>query len=371
MIGVGTVLSRPCVDSVERIVSVTRSEEPRSDMGAKSRVPTLADVARLAQVSTATVSRCLNSPDRVVADTRERVLAAVKELGYAPNFSARALAAKRTHTIGAVIPTMENAIFARGIQAFQEELGRHGFTLLIASSSYQEDLEAEQIRNLVARGADGLLLIGYHRSPALYDFLEKREVPALVAWSFDADAEQAAIGFDNRRAMADLAAHVLRLGHHHVGMISASIASNDRARDRVAGVREAMLHAGLDPNDLVLTETHYGIEQGATALREILARAPDTTSVLCGNDVLAIGALRAAKEMGLSVPGDVSITGFDDIELATLAEPGLTTVHVPHREMGRRSAQMLVSMLNEGSPVPRVQLQTDIRFRQSLGPPPR
>src|SRR6056297_868053 len=106
-------------------------------------VPTLADVARRAGVSTATVSRCLNSPDQVIERTRTRVMQAVKDLGYAPNFSARALAAKHTNTIGAVIPTMENAIFARGIQAFQEELGRHGKTLLIASSAYKSDLEEE------------------------------------------------------------------------------------------------------------------------------------------------------------------------------------------------------------------------------------
>lgn len=339
-----------------------------SAQGKPSDVPTLADVARLAKVSTATVSRCLNTPDLVVEKTRERVLAAVRELGYAPNFNARALAARRTNTFGAIIPTMDNAIFARGIQAFQEELGRHGITLLIASSAYQEDLEAEQIRTLVARGADGLLLIGYHRSPALWEFLQKRAVPALVAWSYDATAAQPAIGFDNARAMAGLMRQVLQLGHRDIGFISAPVASNDRARGRVQGARQAMSAAGLSPDDLVLEQTQYGIETGAMAFRKIMAQAPHITAVVCGNDVLAIGALRAAREMGLSVPGDVSITGFDDIELAMLAEPGLTTVHVPHREMGRRAASMLVQMVEGGAVVPSIELPTDIRLRQTLGP---
>lgn len=334
-------------------------------------VPTLADVARLAKVSTATVSRCLNTPDLVVDKTRERVMAAVGELGYAPNFSARALAAKRTNTVGAVIPTMDNAIFARGIQAFQEELGRHGITLLIASSSYQEELEAEQIRTLVARGADGLLLIGYHRSPDLWAFLKKRAVPTLVAWSYDSSAKQPAIGFDNARAMADLMRQVLHLGHRDIGFISAPVASNDRARGRVEGARRAMAEAGLPPDDLVVEEIQYGIDTGATAFRKIMAQAPHTTAVVCGNDVLAIGAMRAAKEMGLQVPGQVSITGFDDIELAMLAEPGLTTVHVPHREMGRRAASMLVQMVEGVTAVHSVELPTDIRLRQTLGPVPQ
>lgn len=332
-------------------------------------VPTLADVARHAKVSTATVSRCLNAPDLVGKPTRERVMAAVAELGYSPNFSARALAAKRTNTVGAVIPTMENAIFARGLQAFQEELGRRGNTLLVASSSYQEDLEAEQIRTLVARGADALLMIGYHRDAAVYEFITRRKVPALVAWSFDSDEPHPAIGFDNARAMAGLARHVIHLGHRKLGVISAPTEANDRARGRVEGVQRAMGEAGLAADNLTLVHTQYGIESGEAAFRKIIADAPDTTAVLCGNDVLAMGALRAAKAAGLRVPEEISITGFDDIELATLAEPGLTTVHVPHREMGRRAAEMLLSMVAGDASETRVELETDLRLRGSLGPP--
>ena len=143
-------------------------------------VPTLDDVAREAGVSTATVSRCLNNSEKVTAKTRERVARAIDLLGYSPNFGARAMAAKRTFTIGAIIPTMENAIFARGLQAFQEALYAQGYTLLVASSAYKPEIEAEQIRALVARGADGLLLIGYDRDPSIYDFLARRGVPTLV-----------------------------------------------------------------------------------------------------------------------------------------------------------------------------------------------
>jgi len=335
-----------------------------------ARVPTLEDVAQHAGVSTATVSRTLNSPDQVVSKTRQKVLTAVQALGYAPNFNARALAAKRTNTVGVVIPTMENAIFARGIQAFQEELHLHGITLLIASSSYREDLEAEQIRTLVARGADALLLIGYQRPEELYQFVERRNVPALVAWTYDAAQPQAAIGFDNAEAMAALARTVLAHGHTQIGMISAHTRDNDRARQRVEGVRMAMAEAGLERDGLTLIETPYGFETGAAALRGIMATAPRTTAVMCGNDVLAVGALRGAKEMGLRVPDDISITGFDDIDLATIADPSLTTVHVPHREMGRRAAQMLVAILKGEEKPTRHELKTTLSLRQSLGRAP-
>jgi LacI family transcriptional regulator len=334
-------------------------------------VPTLADVAALAEVSTATVSRCLNTPQLVGAETRARVMAAVKSLGYAPNFSARALAAKRTGTVGAVIPTMENAIFARAIQAFQEELAGHGITLLIASSSFNPAREEDQIRTLVARGADALLLIGYDRSAEIYDFLHSRGVPTLIAWSFDPGRAHPAIGFDNAAAMAALAHRALEMGHRHIGFVSAHTAGNDRARGRLDGVRAAMISAGLEPEGLTLIETDYGIDTGATAFHRIMARAPDTTVVLCGNDVLAIGAMRGAEALGLTVPDDVSITGFDDIELATLARPALTTVHVPHREMGRRAAGMLLGMIGSELVPASVALHTDIMMRESLAPPRR
>ena len=333
------------------------------------QVPTLADVARHAGVSTATVSRCLNSPDVVVAPTRERVMTAVRELGYSPNFNAQSLAAKRTNTVGAVIPTMENSIFAQGLQAFQEELQRHGITLLVSSSSYQEDLEAEQIRALIARGADALLLIGHHRAQDVFDFLDKRSVPALVSWAFTPDAERVCIGFNNAEAMRGLAQLVIGKGHRRIGFISADMASNDRARERLRGVKDAMADAGIDPENLTLVETSYGFETGGDAFRAIMSAETPPTVVMCGNDVLAIGALRAAKEMGLRTPTDISITGFDDIELAMLAEPALTTVHVPHSEMGRRAARMLMKMVQGDEPVSSLELPTDIMVRQTLGPP--
>lgn len=329
------------------------------------QIPTLADVAERAGVSTATVSRCLNTPDRVIERTRERVMRAVQELGYAPNFNARALAARRSSTFGAVIPTMENAIFARGLQAFQEELHRHGITLLVASSQYQPEVEEEQVQALVARGADALLLIGYDRSKALYDFLRKRGVPVAVAWAFDPNTSLATIGFDNHAAMSELAEIVLEKGHRKIAVISANLQGNDRARARVEAIHSAMQQAGIAEAPR-LVEVTYGVETGAQAFREIMTSGPKPTVVMCGNDVIAVGAMQAAREMGLSVPDDVSITGFDDIELARVVTPALTTVHVPHKEMGLRAAQMLVAMTKEGAAPQAQKLTTTVAFRGTL-----
>ena len=332
-------------------------------------VPTLEDVAQRAGVSTATVSRCMNTPDRVQKKTRDRVMDAVRDLGYFPNFGARALMAKSTNTIGAIIPTMENAVFARGIQAFQEALREKGITLFISSFSYQEALEEEQIRTLTARGADGLLLIGHHRSDEIYRFLSNREVPVLCAWVYDPTQPRLSIGFDNRHAMKGLAEAVIAQGHRSIGVISADQKSNDRARKRVIGICDAIADAGLAADALQLIETPYGIANGSRAFCELMSGPNAPTVVMCGNDVLAIGALQGAKKMGLRVPDDVSITGFDDIELASIVSPELTTVHVPHREMGNRAAHMLIDMVNGTPPEKSVELDTSLCLRQSLGPP--
>lgn len=312
----------------------------------KGETPTLEDVARLSGVSTATVSRCLNTPNRVSEATRNRVMKAVADLGYSPNFGARALAAKRTNTIGAIIPTMENAIFARALQAFQEELNKNGVTMLVASSSYNPELEAEQVRTLVARGADGLLLIGHQRDAALYDFLEKQGVPALVAWVHDPSIQRLSIGFDNHAAMAEMTKEVIAKGHRRLAMISARTEHNERARERIRGARNAMQEAGLDARSLPVVETGNRIEGGAEAFEKLMKADPAPTAMLCGNDVLAFGALAKAREMGLSVPDDISITGFDDLEIAQYTTPPLTTVRAPHQEMGRQAAKALVKMVN-------------------------
>jgi LacI family transcriptional regulator len=331
--------------------------------------PTLNDVAQKAGVSTATVSRCLNSPERVSKRTRDKVEQAINVLSYTPNFGARVMASKRTYTIGAIIPTMENAIFARGIQAFQDELHIQGYTLLVASSSYDLQIEEEQIRNLVSRGVDGLLLIGHDRSLEIIDFLEKKNIPALVAWAHNPKAKLSSIGFDNFAAMGELARYVLSLGHKRIGMISAWTKTNDRARARVMAVRNEMEAADISPDELFLTETDYGIEKGAIAFDNMMKCPKPPTVIICGNDVLATGALKQAKTINLNVPNDISITGFDDIELAKIVTPKLTTVHVPHRKMGATAARSIVKLVNGSHISTTTELEVSLKIRASLKEP--
>jgi len=354
------------------IISASPPEPERAHKLNKRNLPTLEDVARVAAVSTATASRCINEPHKVSEKTRERVLKVIKQLHYSPNFGARAIAANRTNTYGAVIPTMENAIFARGIEAFQKTLLAQNATMLVTSSSYDPEQEERQIRTMVARGADGLLLIGRDRDPEIYTFLSERNIPVVLAWTYSNSPERAYVGFDNRAAMKKLAQKAIAKGHRALAFVSGKTVVNDRARDRIAGVKDALLEAGINPKSMNVVETEYSIRGGREAFLKVMAGISRPSLVMCGNDVLAVGAVQGAHEAGLDVPRDISITGFDDIELATVIHPTLTTVHVPHREMGRIAAETLLVMAREDASPRQIELETYTVERGTLGiVPPR
>jgi LacI family transcriptional regulator len=335
----------------------------------KRNLPTVDDVAKSAGVSTATVSRCLNEPQKVSKDTRERVMAAVEKLHYAPNFGARAIAANRTGTFGAIIPTMENAIFARGIEAFQQEMVKNNATMLVASSAYNPEQETRLIRTMVARGADGMLLIGTDRDPEIYEFLKARNIPFVIAWAISNDPTHSYVGFDNRAASRKLVSSAIALGHQKFAYIAAKTVMNDRARERVAGAIEAIEAAGFDRTVMPIIETDYSIDNGMKAFDTLMQASDRPSLIVCGNDVLAVGAIQAAQARGLSIPSDISTIGFDDIELSRVINPALTTMHVPHKDMGTNAAKTLLKLVEDPTIPMRISLDTRIVERDSLASP--
>lgn len=333
-------------------------------------IPTIEDVARLAGVSTATVSRSLNFPERVRAETRQVVENAVDTLGYTPNFGGQALASRRTNTIGAIIPTMGNAIFAKALQSLQESLALRNVTLLVATSQYSLRQEQEQLRTMLARGVDGIALIGSERPADSYKLLISRRVPFALMWSAPDSAPHLTIGFHNAQAASEIARRVIALGHRRIAVITGLIEGNDRALARLQGVQSILAREDIPLPDHNLIQCRYTLEEGEAAAKKILTGPQRPTAIICGNDVLAAGAMRGAREMGLSIPGDLSVTGFDDIDLATAVTPQLATVRVPHRRMGAAAGELLLKWIETGHRPESITFPACFLQRESLGPCP-
>ncbi len=331
--------------------------------------PTLEDVAVAAKVSTATISRSINEPEKVADATRERIQTVIRKLGYTPNIGGRILASNRSNTVGAIIPTMANAMFASGLQAFQQELAKAGVTLLVASSGYNSEEEFQQIQALMAQGADGLLLIGDQRPQESIDFLAMRNIPYVISWCFKSDSDRVFAGFDNIAAASSITRHVLDLGHRRIAMIAGKAKDNDRAKNRILGVKRAVKSFGKNAQLLKVVEADYSMENGGDAFTQLMDSTQPPTVIICGNDVLAAGAVVRAQQRDINIPEEVSITGFDDINLATAVYPALTTVRVPHIDMGRAAAKLLLEMVSGKRNPASVAFDTEIISRQSLAAP--
>jgi LacI family transcriptional regulator len=331
----------------------------------------LADVARAAGVSLSTASRALAGAQLVHERTREKVRDAAAMLGYLPHGAARALATRRSRTIGAVFPPVDNPIFAAATQALAHELAARGYTLLLATHEYDPGGELAAARALLERGVDGLVLVGMDHHPDLYRMLAQSGVPYELAWSIDPSGYQHCIGVAHRLASIRLTQHLLDLGHREFAVIAGRTARNDRARDRLAGTREALASHGLELAPERVIETAFSLGHGQRALRDLLERAPGFTAVVCGNDLLAIGALHECARRGIEVPRRMSVAGFDDIEMAAVATPPLTTVRVPAADIGRLAAERMLARLAGAHVAAVEELRAELIVRASTGRPPQ
>jgi LacI family transcriptional regulator len=326
----------------------------------------LEDVARRAGVSLATASRALGGSKLVRAETVARVTEAAESLRYLPGGAARALASGRTMTVGAVVPTLDHAIFSRAIQAMQTTLAASGYQLLVSAHDYVPKQEADAVRAMLSRGVDAIMVVGADHLEETWELLSSSSVPVALSWSFDDRFDS--IGFDNELAGRLAGEHLLELGHRRFGMISGRLGSNDRARMRVAGFRSALEDKGVALAAADLVEQPFTLAGGRAGLALLLDRPNPPSAILCGNDLLAVGALLEAQRRGVAVPGDLSLCGIDDLEIAGHVTPALTTIRLPTAELGTQVASHLLARLSGETPPRRVCLNISLVRRASTGP---
>jgi DNA-binding LacI/PurR family transcriptional regulator len=312
-------------------------------------LPTIAEVARLATVSTATVSRVVNGSPNVRPATREAVLAAIEQLGYTPNRAARTLVTRRTDTIALVVSESETRVFSdpffpsivRGISA---ALAQTELQLLLLMA--RDDREHAKVERYVRQGhVDGVILMSLHGDDPLPKTLPRLGVPTVLVGRPRRDERLPWVDADNRGGARAATAHLLARGRKNVATITGPLDMTVGV-DRFDGYRDALREAGRRFRKVLVAHGDFGKESGAHAVRALAERAPDMDAVFVANDPMAIGALEALRSLGRRVPDDVAVIGFDDIADAALTDPPLTTVSQPLEEMTKALAELLLQRMN-------------------------
>jgi LacI family transcriptional regulator len=326
------------------------------------------DVARLAGLSQSTVSRALRDDPRVAVVTRERVRAAAASLGYVPNASARNLVLRKTRMIGMLVTDISNPYYPNLIAPLHDELASLNYRMVL----FTERLEGDDrhVESLVDHGIDGAVLTTSTIDSAVPRELARNGLPyVLLTREVDGVAADAAV-VDNALGGSLIAAEIARIGHRRVGAIFGPT-NTSTGRDRERGFRAGLAAAGVILSDDAVRRGAYVVEAGYTAMHELMELEERPTVVACFNDLVAIGAMNAARALGLTVPGDVSITGWDDLPIAAWEICRLTTVRQAMHEMARAAAQLLVDRIEgRAGPEPRrVLFEPELVIRATLAPP--
>ena len=334
--------------------------------------PTQADVARLAGVSRATVSYVLNdrSGDRVAitAQTRRKVEAAIAELGYEPDARAQSLRRGGTRTIGLLIPDTRNPHYWQLVSGVEREGKALGYDLLLTDTALDRDREIHSLKALSRRRVDGLIvnLTFSEESKGLLAELAERQLPVVVLGGLGSNLDSVDPSYGE--GMAAAMNHLLKLGHRRIGLIF-GVGSPEHGGERYRHYREALLAAGLPVDERLIDACGTDIEDGYRAALRLLRLEPAPTALVAINDLLAIGARRAADELGLRVPADLSLVGFDDIPVSRYLIPPLTTVRTDTEQMGRKAVQVLIERLqNPAREVQRIIIPAHLELRSSTAP---
>lgn len=329
---------------------------------------TIREVARQAGVSVATVSRALNGSGHVKARTRDRVLEAARQLRYVPNGSARSLTTSRTRTVGVLLPDLYGEFFSEVLRGIDQTARRSRYHTLV-SSSHNDAAELEAALRAMSGRVDGLVVM----SPDIEAGLLEANLPAsLPVVLMNCPVEGSALNSivtDNYGGAFAMVEHLLGLGHERIAILQGAAGNHD-ALERLRGYRDAMAQAGLPVAPELERPGDFTERSGYEATQRVLALSPRPTALFAANDSMAIGALRALREAGVSVPAEMAVAGFDDIPVSRYVSPALSSVHVAINEMGRRAIELLLATIGDADHAAEtITLPTRLVIRESCGPP--
>jgi LacI family gluconate utilization system Gnt-I transcriptional repressor len=302
----------------------------------------ITDVAAAAGVAPMTVSRVLNTPDRVAAETARRVREAILRLGYVPNMIAGGLSSRRSRMIAAVVPTIAHPMFSEMVFSFTATMREAGYQVMLTVSGYAAGTEPELIRALLGRRPDALLLTGVDRPPEVRRMLADSAIPVVEIWDVTEEPTDMLVGFGHAEVGAAVARMFAAKGHVRYAAVGAA---DDRAQARMEGFRGQVLRDGFELLPMETTAAPSTIMAGRDAVRRLLPQLDRPTAMCCSSDLLAFGAVTEARMQGIAVPDRLAICGFGNFELGAASEPPISTVNVEGDTMGRTAAGFLLDRL--------------------------
>lgn len=325
------------------------------------------DIAELAGVSATTVSRVFHSPNLVRAGTRERVLYICKKNQYVYNATAGDLSRKNSSVVGMIVPTTKNPVFGNNIQGVQEKAQELGYSIMMGHSNYDNKSERNLLQRFQEHQVAGLILAGFTFGQEIFiKNLIKSGIPCIVTSERLDDSSMSYVGYDNLKAAYIVTEYLIGLKHRRIGLLIGPYSKTNRAKKRLEGYKRALEKHGIpyDPSQVI--EREPTLIDGKEAMGVLLSLKERPTAVFAASDWLAIGGLAAIKERELRVPEDISLAGFDDIDVAAYCDPPLTTIMVPSYEMGSLAMRALVDMIKDDkSGVRRYCLETNLIVRES------
>lgn len=322
--------------------------------------PNLRNVAARAGVSVATVSRVLNTPERVAPDTRKRVEAAIRDLNFIPSAAARAINRGHSGMVAALLPTLDNAIYARVVNGLETGFAARDLSLMVAQTHDDLETELHRARHLVQIGAEALILVGVTHHAELFSLLDQTRIPTLAVSCFDPDSRLVTIGYDNAEAACQAADHLLSLGHRRIAVLHGPVDRNDRMRSR-----RTALQAREDAVDYSFFEVPLSMEGGHLGVSQVLQIQPRPTAILCFSDIIAHGALNGLQSLGVCVPGEMSVMGMEDLPGSRFTAPSLTSLRLSVEEMGICAAEAVAEWLEQDARPTSVKLPTALVARGS------
>jgi DNA-binding LacI/PurR family transcriptional regulator len=328
---------------------------------------TIYDIAKEANVSIATVSKVINSKGKISAEKRKEVLQVMNRLNYQPSMIATALTGKQTFTLGLLVPDISNPYFAEMARAIEDQGHRTGYSVVICSTDNKDERVENYINLLLKKSVDGIIIGTGVDNQELILHLLNRKIPVALISREMPDISVHTVVVDDVLGGRLAAEHLLELGHTRIGVLAEDLKVIS-SRNRVRGFRQALREDGLSFREEDAIICDYQIGLGKQAALELLSSLNRPTALFCCNDLLAIGAIQAAKELGLRVPSELSIVGFDNTILATVTDPQLTTVAQPIEHMGKQAVNLLMQDLEQYQTVKnRIVVQPELIVRQSTG----